>query len=119
MSNISLRIRRIRTQAAMTQSELARRLGIQRSAVTQWEQDQGTTPSVSHLVQIAHETNACFEWLATGRGPSHLEEDARVDAAMLQDFARDHLESRVLLALRRVNKRKREAAVQMVELFSA
>lgn len=118
MNTISLRIRRVRTQATLTQSELARRLGIQRSAVTQWEQDQGTTPSVSHLVQIAHETNACFEWLATGRGPSHIEEDARVTEAMLHDFARDDLETRVLIALRRVSKRKREAAVQMVELMS-
>lgn len=118
MTSMSLRIRRARTQAQLTQSELARRLGVQRSAVTQWERDHGTTPSVDHLAQIATETGACFEWLATGRGPSHPDADAFASAVVVQDYARDEFESRVLIALRRVARRKREAVARVIELLS-
>lgn len=119
MASMSLRIRQARTHAALTQTELARRLGVQRSAVTQWERDEGTTPSVSHLAQIACEANVCFEWLATGRGPSHPEGDRFVPAVRMHDYARDEIESRVLLALRRVAPRKRGAVAQVIELLAS
>ncbi|MET0583177.1 MAG: helix-turn-helix transcriptional regulator [Pseudoxanthomonas sp.] len=118
MTSMSLRIRRSRLLASLSQSELARRIGIQRSAVTQWERNDGTVPSVGHLAQIALETSVCFEWLATGRGPT-LPDAGLFDAAVLpQDFAQDELESRMLVALRRVAPRKRETVVQLVELLS-
>jgi transcriptional regulator with XRE-family HTH domain len=116
--SIATRIRRARTQAGLTQTEVARRLGVQRSAVTQWERKGGTTPSVEHLAQIASETRVCFEWLATGRGPSNPEAGAFDTALMIDDFARDELESRILQGLRRVPDRKREAVVRVVELLS-
>lgn len=118
MTSMSLRIRRARRLAAVTQSELARRIGVQRSAVTQWENAGGTTPSVVHLAQIACEMRVCFEWLATGRGPARPEEGAFDDAAMLQDFAFDEVESRVLIGLRRLSRRRRDAIVKIVELLS-
>lgn len=74
MTSLSARIRRARALAAISQAELAKRVGVQRSAVTQWECTAGTTPSVGHLIQIACETAVCFEWLATGRGPSRAQE---------------------------------------------
>lgn len=119
MASLSLRVRRARTQARLTQSELARRLGVQRSAVTQWERDHGTTPSVGHLVQIAMETEVCFEWLATGRGPSHPDADAFASAVVVQDYARDEIESRVLIALRRITRRKQEAVAKVIELLAS
>lgn len=118
MLSMSSRIRRARTLAGLTQSEVARRLGVQRSAVTQWERDQGTTPSVNHLAQIACETNVCFEWLATGRGASRPETGAFDAAVVIDDYARDELESRVLIGLRRVARRKREAVATIIELLS-
>ncbi|GAA5074757.1 helix-turn-helix domain-containing protein [Lysobacter panacisoli] len=117
--SMSIRIRRARTQALLTQAELARRLGVQRSAVTQWERDAGTRPSVEHLSQIACETSVHFEWLATGRGPLCTDDDAFVDAVVVQDYARDDLEGRVLVALRRITPRKREAVARIVELLSS
>lgn len=118
MFPISNRVRRARTQAALTQSELARRLGVQRSAVTQWECEGGTTPSVCHLAQVACETQVCFEWLATGRGPCSPDAGAFDLAVIVEDFARDALESRILLGLRRVSEQKREAVMRVVELMS-
>ena len=119
MISMPMRIRRARVQAGLTQSELARRLGVQRSAVTQWERDNGTVPSVVHLAQLASETQVCFEWIATGRGPSKPELDAFSTALTDQDFARDEIESRALLALRRVSGRKREPLVLILEMFSS
>ncbi|MDR7136023.1 transcriptional regulator with XRE-family HTH domain [Lysobacter niastensis] len=118
MFSMASRIRRARTMAALTQTELARRLGVQRSAVTQWERDHGTSPSVGHLAQIACETKVNFEWLATGRGESVPEPGAFDMAVVVQDYARDELESRALIGLRRVAPRKREAVVKVIELLS-
>ncbi|HET6890043.1 MAG TPA: helix-turn-helix transcriptional regulator [Pyrinomonadaceae bacterium] len=118
MSSMSLRIRRARTQVSLTQTELARRLGVQRSAVTQWERDDGTTPNVDHLAHIAKETGVCFEWIATGRGPSHPDGDAFVTAVIVQDYVRDELEGRVLTALRMAARRKRETIARVVELLA-
>lgn len=66
------RIRKARPAAQLTQAELARRIGVKRSAVTQREHPLGTSPSMHHLIQIAIETGTCVEWLGTGRGPQPL-----------------------------------------------
>lgn len=118
VTDMSSRIRRSRLLASISQSELARRIGIQRSAVTQWERNDGTTPSVAHLAQIASETAVCFEWLATGRGPTRPNPGSFDTAILPQDLAFDELESRVLAGLRRLSRRKREAIVQMIESLS-
>jgi len=118
MISMSSRIRRARATSSLTQSELARRLGVQRSAVTQWEQIHGTCPSVSHLAQIACETNVCFEWLATGRGAPQPQAGEFDAAVIVEDYARDELESRVLSGLRRMTERKREAVAKVVEILS-
>ena len=119
MSSMALRIRLARTQAKLTQTELARRLAVQRSAITQWERENGgTCPSVRHLVQVACETNVLFEWMATGRGPRRADGDAMVDAVITNEFARDETELRALLALRRLARRKRDPMVNLIELFS-
>lgn len=119
MLKSSIRIRRARTVAGLTQAALAARLGVQRTAVTQWECERGTSPSVEHLSQIAHETEVCFEWLATGRGPCQPDVGAFDAAVIREDFAYDELESRILQGLRRVSGRKREVLVRIVEMLSA
>ena len=118
MTSMSSRVRRARTLVAISQAELARRLGVDRSSVTQWEQPQGTRPSVDHLAQIAIETGVCFEWLATGRGPSQPEDGRYETALVVEDYARDAMESRALTALRRLSTRRRAVAVQIIELLS-
>lgn len=115
---MSSRIRRARSLKGITQTELARRIGVQRSAVTQWEREEGTSPSVVHLAQIACETGVCFEWVATGRGQCHPDEGLLDNALMTSDFARDDMESRLLDGFRRVPRKRREALVQVVELLA-
>lgn len=118
MVTLPLRIRRARALARITQSELARRLDVKRSAVSQWEDVHGTTPNVAHLIRIAVETEVAFEWLATGRGPVRSDHDASGEAVVLKDFAQDSLESRGLQALSRLSRPKKQVAVTIIELLS-
>lgn len=67
MASMALRIRRCRTLMRLSQGELARRVGVHRSAVTQWEREGGTRPCIEHLAAISIVINVPFEWLATGR----------------------------------------------------
>jgi transcriptional regulator with XRE-family HTH domain len=62
--------RRIATARAdagiKSQTELARRLGVTKSAVSEWEKDK-SKPSTQNLARIAQLTSKGFDWLATGR----------------------------------------------------
>lgn len=119
MVPMSCRIRRARATSGLTQSALARRVGVQRSAVTQWERTGGTSPSVGHLERIACETGVTFEWLATGRGLARPGEGEFDLAVIADDYARDELESRMLFAMRGLTARRRATAVKVVELLMA
>lgn len=113
MSTLSLRIRRARTRASLSQAELARRIGVKRSAVTQWESPVGTLPSMEHLIGIAIHTGANFEWIATGRGGSACSPEAEL-AVMVGDYAMDELESRALMLLRNLPMLRKGIAVRLL-----
>lgn len=112
------RIRRARTVSKLTQAELATLVGVHRSAVAQWEQQQGTTPSVANLARVAEALEISFEWLATGRGRMKLDAAFETGERIPSDFARDELEERILLASRNLNQRKREAVLALMEALS-
>jgi transcriptional regulator with XRE-family HTH domain len=114
MTTIALRIRRARTLARLSQSQLAHTVGVNRSAVAQWEREAGTRPSVEHLAAVAIATKAPFEWLATGRGDTcepraETSPDAGVACAM------DEVEVRLLEAVRHLPARKRAAICKLLE----
>jgi transcriptional regulator with XRE-family HTH domain len=113
--NFAYRIRCARTFAKLTQTELAAKLGVRRTAVAQWEQVVGTKQTMRNLTQLAIVTEVRFEWLATGRGPIRLGELHSEPAAVMSEFAHDILESRLLNAIRRLSMHKREVIVEMVE----
>ncbi|TZF90146.1 helix-turn-helix domain-containing protein [Cognatilysobacter lacus] len=115
MTSLPQRIRRARTRAGLSQTELALRVGIKRSAVTQWEHPHGTKPSVEHLIHIATETRAGFEWLATGRGPSELDPLDSTPALLVDDFAGDEFEAQALAHLRRMAPARKRMAVAILE----
>lgn len=118
MNALALRIRKARSAAAQSQAELGRRIGVKRSAVTQWESPTGTTPSVEHLIQIALETAVRFEWLATGRGASHGGDAEAAPALMVDDYARDEQESRALDHLRLLSPGKRKIALDILGVLA-
>jgi transcriptional regulator with XRE-family HTH domain len=118
MSALPTRIRKARLSARLTQAELARRVGVKRSAVTQWEHPLGTTPSMHHLLQIAIETGTCIEWLATARGPWRTPEEAQASALSTNGEAHDPQEGEVLLRFRRLPAHKRRIALQILQVLS-
>jgi transcriptional regulator with XRE-family HTH domain len=115
MTSLPQRIRRARARAGLSQTTLATRIGIRRSAVTQWEHPHGTRPSVEHLIRIAIETGTGFEWLATGRGPSELDPLDTTPALMVDDYAGDEFEAQALGHLRRMAPAKKRMAVAILE----
>lgn len=92
---------------------LARKVGVHRSAVAQWESPIGNTPSMEHLIAIALHTSVNLEWLGTGRGnPLAANEPIGVDGE--DDRAVDALEAQCLRALRRMPRRLRQQFVAVL-----
>lgn len=117
MLSMSTRIRRARSAAKLSQTQLATVVGVQRSAVAQWESAAGTTPSLGHLTQVAIATGVYFEWLATGRGRSQPADNEFDVAVTMQDYAQNAEEGRALELLRRLPLKKRRAACSILELL--
>jgi transcriptional regulator with XRE-family HTH domain len=107
LSSMAVRIRQSRSLALMTQGELANAVGVNRSAVAQWEREHGGThPCVAHLAAIALATKVTFEWLATGRGLARCTADIAVPVVATA-YTIDALEARCLEAVRRLPHQKR------------
>lgn len=66
MGTLGQRLRQAREQAGLSQSELARRVGIKQPTVSDLEQDK--SKDSRYTVQLAKATGANATWLATGRG---------------------------------------------------
>ena len=118
MTALPTRIRKARLSAKLSQAELARRVGVKRSAVTQWEHPLGTTPSMHHLLRIAIETDTCVEWLATARGPCRSEAPAPAANVPATDYVQDPQEGEALLRFRRLPAHKRKIALQILHVLS-
>ena len=71
---LNTRIRKARIAKGLSQTELAKKLRINRSAVANWECG-ASKPRSAHLQQFALLTDVSFEWLATGRGSPSLREE--------------------------------------------
>lgn len=112
-ASMAIRIRRARLGASLTQSQLARHTGVNRSAVAQWERTEGgTTPSVSNLANIAVATRVAFEWLATGRGTNVTEVPDKTSAVT---YAMDEFEAHCLDCLRRLTRQSRRLICELLE----
>jgi transcriptional regulator with XRE-family HTH domain len=111
------RIGTARQAANLSRAELARRVGVRASAAAQWEQHEGTAPSVENLARLAAATGVAFEWLATGRGSMHHGAQEEAPAVVLEAFAQNLFEERLLRLGRQVPPRKREALLATLDLL--
>lgn len=113
-TSMSVRILSARAEAKLTQTQLAERLGVNRSAVAQWERAQGgTNPSMAHLTQIADITGVGFEWLATGRGTARGRRRRTAPGTSVEQACND-LEAQCLQWFRRVPSYKQPLALQLL-----
>lgn len=111
------RVRMARRRAGLSQAQLARAVGVQRSAAGHWETVGGKNPSVGHLRTIALATGVQFEWLATGRGPIHASAESELEAvsAVAGVLLDDALEIRMVNAFRSMPARAKMALVELIE----
>jgi len=109
-----------RRYAGMSQTDLASRVGVQRSAVSHWESNPARNPSITNMQRIAEVTGVHFEWLATGRGPMAVSEDTRLDSVKAAEglIVDDNLEMRLIRALRGAPVAARIALVELAEHLS-
>ena len=120
MTEMPSRIRKARQASRLTQAELAGRIGVKRSAVTQWEQVDGTTPSIRHLIEIAEYTGVHLEWLAVGRGPERMATGAGegMEASPKSQLL-DEEERALLQRFRRLSMSKRRNVLDMLETMGS
>lgn len=96
------RIRQSREMLGLSRAELAREVGVVASAAAQWEQSEGTTPSLENLAAIAQVTEVSFDWLATGRGYARFR-GGHEDLAIHPDsLAMDPFEEEMLALVRKM-----------------
>lgn len=102
--------------SGISQNTLATSVGVQRSAVAQWERRQGSHPSMEHLIAISIVTRVNLEWLGTGRGVARCDTDPA--ALEPEEYAKDEVEAQCLRMLRALPWRVRENMVQILGLIS-
>lgn len=118
MRDLTTRIRQARRRVAYSQADLAAYVGVNRSAVAQWERHGGSTPTSSNLSKIAVITSVHYEWLATGRGQmcvATADDLSDVPALELQFYAHDGIEERVLQGLRKLEYWQTLTIAELVE----
>ncbi|KXU93833.1 XRE family transcriptional regulator [Stenotrophomonas maltophilia] len=69
VSTIPSRIRLARANCGLSQTEMARRLGVNRATVAHWEREEGFTPTIEHLHRMSGVLGVAFAWLAQGETP--------------------------------------------------
>lgn len=118
MPALAERIRRARALSKTSQLALAQAVGVQRSAVAQWERKDGSSPSMHHLIAIATVTGVSLEWLGTGRGLIRPEQDEWTLAVQSDDYAQDDLEEECLNSLRKLPFQLRKQLVATISLMA-
>ena len=111
---LNIRIRTARLRAGLTQTALAQRVGVSRTAVVNWESGSNRArPSAERLEEVCRITGVAWEWLATGRGQATLSADSilAVDA----EFVDDPVERRLLQAFRDRDPSIKQAILTLLE----
>ena len=113
---IAQRIRQLRRKTKLSQQALAELVGVQRSAVSNWESSGPVQPAAANLIAIAKATNVSMEWLATGRGPMQLSHDPHMDVLAVDGELVDIPIERELLELfRKMSNRSQNILMELSE----
>jgi transcriptional regulator with XRE-family HTH domain len=123
MKSAASRVKLARRAAGLTQAGLAERLGVSRSAISQWERVDGSNPTAANLGNLALALACSFEWLATGRGSksagSKFSRSEPADTAVqLRYFAKDDGEEHLLAAFRDLDHWDQKAVLSVVDTLA-
>jgi transcriptional regulator with XRE-family HTH domain len=75
-TTLGQRLHRARDTARLTQEQLARRIGVTRSAISQWESGMVSNISAAHLLATAKVLRVSLDWLLSGEDGMEIAEDA-------------------------------------------
>lgn len=115
---LSQRIRTLRRKKKLSQKALAELVGVQRSAVSNWESAGPVQPAIANMISIAKATNVSVEWLATGRGTMQLGHDPEIDVLAVDGELVDTPLERELLALfRKLSHHSQNLLMELAEVF--
>ncbi len=114
------RVRRARRRVNLSQAELAERLHVQRSAISNWESASDIQPSLTNLIAIAKVCGVSFEWLGTGRGKMSPGDELLIDTPAADAELVDAQEERELLAMfRGLPRKSQQLVLGLVETLQA
>lgn len=76
MDSLAIRIRQSRELKGFSQRQLAEKIGVSSSAISQYESSSHfhSEPSTKNLIKLTKALNVSFEWLTTGRGIQEIED---------------------------------------------
>ncbi len=113
---IGERIKQARIAAGISQTRLAELLGVTRSACSQWESEEGTSPRGKRLVELAQLLDVGYEWLATGyhsdAGHQYGEQSSRRDRTL------DARQKQLLIWFERLSAESQDALLRLLESLS-
>jgi transcriptional regulator with XRE-family HTH domain len=99
MDTMASRLKTARTEAGLTQGELARRSGVQQQSISLIE--RGESQNTRYVVALARACGVEPTWLQTGRGPRRQSDyTCLVDLATLDQAGRESV-MRLVAALER------------------
>ena len=98
MNLLSERIEHILETTGISASDIARRVGVTSSTISQWKSGQTTNIRPDHLFALAELTGFEAKWIGTGKGPERPPEAINHRASeLLQNYLRCDERGRVTL----------------------
>lgn len=85
---LGLRIKTLRKNKKMTQTQLAKAAGVSQATISDYERDQVPNPRSNKLLRIAAALETTPEFLVTGEGPINLSESASDEHSLLSAFSK-------------------------------
>lgn len=115
------RIKKIRLQCNLNQTDFARRISVSRSAVCKMESGENS-PSEQTISLICREFNVNEDWLRTGLGEPYIEvsKDMQI-ASMLANIQRsgdDTFKYRLVSALAKLDESDWESLEKLIDAIS-
>lgn len=114
MSDIASRIKQARLDAGLSQAQVAERLGVTRSACSQWESAAGTAPRRDRLQQLAGLLGVSYEWLTIGQTGGVAESGKVVENTAAYDVGLKADERELLRLFGRLERGSRLALLQFL-----
>jgi transcriptional regulator with XRE-family HTH domain len=109
------RITIARENNGLSQSKLAEKMQVSRSAISQWEASYGSLPSVEHLANLSSVLDVSFEWLAIGKITSNKTTLKKIKEKP-QELSQDELN--LMEYLREISPRKKRVLFDFLKYYA-